>query len=68
MPEHAPTATDRTALLEPYVTELGRLAKEQCPAAVVEVLLPDMKRKMRMSSCFCRKVPAKRTWINWEKS
>jgi hypothetical protein len=29
---------DRTALLEPYVTELGRLAKEQCPAAVVEVL------------------------------
>jgi len=38
MPERAPTATDRTALLEQYVTELCRLAKELFPAAVVEVL------------------------------
>ena len=38
MPERAPTATDRTARLEQYVTELCRLAKELFPAAVVEVL------------------------------
>jgi hypothetical protein len=38
MPERAPTATDRTTLLEQYVTEICRLAKELFPAAVVEVL------------------------------
>jgi hypothetical protein len=38
MPEGTLTATDRTALSEQYVTEICRLAKEQCPAAVVEVL------------------------------
>lgn len=38
MPEQVPAATDRTALLDKYVTELCLLAKEQCPEAGVEVL------------------------------
>lgn len=38
MPEQVPTAPDRTALLDKYVTEISLLAKEQCPDAAVEVL------------------------------
>jgi hypothetical protein len=38
MHEQVPSAPDRTALLDKYVTELTLLAKEQCPEAVVEVL------------------------------
>ena len=38
MAEQVPSAPDRTALLDKYVTELTLLAKERCPEAVVEVL------------------------------
>lgn len=38
MPEQAPAAPDRAALLDKYVTELSVLAKEQCPEAIVEIL------------------------------
>jgi hypothetical protein len=38
VPDNLPTAGDRTALLDKYVTELSLLAKEQCPEAAIEVL------------------------------
>jgi len=38
MPEHLQTASDRTNLLDKYVTELSLLAKQECPEAAVEVL------------------------------
>jgi hypothetical protein len=38
MSEHLPILTDRTSLLDKYITELILLAKGSCPDAVVEVL------------------------------
>ena len=38
MSEHLPILTDRTRLLDTYITELILLAKGSCPDAIVEVL------------------------------
>jgi hypothetical protein len=38
MSEHAPMLTDRTRLLDKYITELVLLVKGSCPDAIVEVL------------------------------
>jgi hypothetical protein len=38
MSEYSPILTDRTSLLDKYITELILLAKGSCPDAVVEVL------------------------------
>lgn len=37
MPEPAKTPTDRSLLVDKYVTEVSLLAKERCPDASVEV-------------------------------
>jgi hypothetical protein len=67
MPERAPTATDRTALLEQYVTDHCRLAKEQCPAAVVEVLFTRYEEEDAHVVVFLPE-RASEADIDWEQS
>jgi hypothetical protein len=38
MPEHTQTAKDRTGLVDHYISELSRLAKDQYPQTAIEVL------------------------------
>jgi hypothetical protein len=38
MSEHLPILTDRTHLLDTYITELVLLAKRSCPDAIIDVL------------------------------